>query len=333
MSKLLSVFSYVAFATGLVLTSHAQSSPLQSRVPVSGPTSISTTYDSEKLEKGELEFSSHYSPYASPDVREEKLTSSLMGRPMPFRVVLPAGYSNADNSSTRYPVIYLLHGLMGHYNNWTDQTRLAELVARSSVIVVTPEGSDGWYTDSATKENDKYESYIIHELIPDIDKRFRTQADRNHRAIAGLSMGGFGSIKFGLKYPEVFSLAGSFSGALGAASITEKEFPGAIGKTIAQVFGPLGSDRRRRNDVFDLVRQSTPDKIKAMPFLYIDCGTEDFLFQNNRDFIALLLEKKIRHEYRQLPGAHDWKYWGQQIVEFLQVAEKRLGGPRVFAKP
>jgi enterochelin esterase-like enzyme len=67
-----------------------------------------------------------------------------------------------------------------------------------------------------------------------------------------------------------------------------------------------------------------PDKIKALPFIYLDCGTEDFLFQNNREFLALLVEKKIPHEYRQLPGAHNWEYWNKQVQEFLRISALRL---------
>ena len=160
---------------------------------------------------------------------EERLTSKLMAREMPYRVILPYGYST--NSIDRFPVIYLLHGLTGHFNNWTEKTKLASYAFRHNFIIVTPEGNDGWYTDSASTPNDKYESYIVKELIPEIDKNYRTLADRKNRAIAGLSMGGYGSLKFGLKYPEMFALAGSFSGALGAASFSEKT-AGAIGKTI-----------------------------------------------------------------------------------------------------
>jgi S-formylglutathione hydrolase FrmB len=191
---------------------------------------------------------------------------------------------------------------MGHYNNWTDKTRVAAVSSSLGMITVTPEGEDGWYTDSASKASDKYESYIIQELIPEIDKKFRTIPNRPNRAIAGLSMGGFGAVKFGLKYPELFSLAGSFSGAIGGATITEKEFPGAIGRTINSIFGPVGSPTRASNDPFSIIRTATPDKISKLPFIYLDCGTEDFLFRNNRDFVALLVEKKVPHEYRQLPG-------------------------------
>ncbi|MGB7207744.1 MAG: alpha/beta hydrolase-fold protein [Pyrinomonadaceae bacterium] len=132
-----------------------------------------------------------------PAPREGKLASKLMAREMPYRVVLPEGYSK--NSTDRFPVVFLLHGLTGHYNNWTDRTKLTSYAQKHRFIIVTPEGNDGWYTDSVSTPNDKYESYIIQELIPEIDKSYRTLADRKNRAIAGLSMGGYGGLKFGLK--------------------------------------------------------------------------------------------------------------------------------------
>jgi putative tributyrin esterase len=253
-----------------------------------------------------------------------ELDSRLMNRKMPYRVVTPVAYYEKENSGRRFPVVYLLHGLTGHFDNWTARTSVVDYSASMDVIIVTPEGEDGWYTDNLTKENEKYETYIIKELIPEIDKKFRTIDRRNHRAIAGLSMGGFGAIKFGLKYPDMFALAGSFSGALGAANITEKQFPGAIGKTINTIFGPFGGEVRKANDPFDIVRRATADKVKTFPFLYLDCGTEDFLFQSNREFVALLLEKNVPHEYRQLPGAHNWKYWDKQVEEFLRLSTRFL---------
>ena len=255
-----------------------------------------------------------------------QLDSRLMGKPMPYQVVYPVGYKNRLEAEKRYPVIFLLHGLTGHYDNWVSKTLLVEYAAEHNIIVVTPEGGDGWYTDSVSGANEKWESYIVQELIPEIDKRFRTIPTRDKRAIAGLSMGGFGSLKFGLKYPDRFVLVGSFSGALGAASYTEKRIPGAIGRTIDGIFGPVGSDTRKSNDIFEIVRSLTPEKTKGLPFIYLDCGTEDFLFQNNRDFVALLSEKKVPHEYRQLPGAHNWAYWDRQVQEFLRLADRHFAG-------
>ncbi len=256
-------------------------------------------------------------------VENYKLNSKLMAREMPYRVVLPTNY-NQSNEKTFYPVVYLLHGLTGHFENWTNQGKVAEYAAKYNFIIVTPEGNNGWYTDSASVPNDKYESYIIQELIPEIDKKYRTLKDKNHRVMAGLSMGGYGSMKFGLKYPEMFSLVGSFSGALGAGTWTQKDVgaKGVIAESLLSVFGIENSQARQANDVFKLVREMPADKIKTLPFIYVDCGTEDILYQNNRNFADLLVERKIPHEFRELPGIHDWRFWNSQIQEFLQLTEK-----------
>lgn len=258
---------------------------------------------------------------ASVQVVEQKLPSKMMAREMPYRVILPAVYYK--DRTTRYPVVYLLHGLTGHYDNWTDKTKIAEYALKHQYIIVTPEGGDGWYTDSASDTKEKYESYIVKELIPAVDKEFRTKADRGHRAIAGLSMGGYGSLKFGLKYPDLFTLVGSFSGALQAASFTEKN-AGNIGKTTDMIFGPENGDVRKQNDIYAIAKDLSAEEIKKLPFIYMDCGTEDFLFASNREFAKLLSDKKIPHEYRELPGGHTWPYWNSQVKEFLEVADLRL---------
>lgn len=254
-------------------------------------------------------------------VADLKLNSKLMSREMPYRIIIPADYGKDETK--RFPVIYLLHGLTGHYNNWTDRTKLKQYSEVHKFIIVTPEGDNGWYADSVSKPTDRYESYMVKELIPEIDKNYRTIATRDGRVIAGLSMGGFGSLKFGLKYPEMFMLVGSFSGAIGAASYTEKT-AGAIGKSLDVVFGPDGSETRKANDIFMMVRDLTSEKSKVLPFIYQSCGTEDFLIQNNRDFLALMNEKKIPHEYREHPGGHEWKFWDDQVREFLGVVARRI---------
>ncbi len=256
----------------------------------------------------------------SNDTASLRFDSKEMGREMPYRVIFPARYK--VDRDARYPVIYLLHGLTGNHTNWTDRTKLAEYSTFYKFIIITPEGENGWYTDGATNEKDKYESYIIKELIPEVDKRFRTITDRKNRAIAGLSMGGYGALKFGLKYPEMFSLAGSFSGALGAASFPSSGRGEASMRSLGVIFGPTDSETRKANDIFRMIREITPEQLKAMPFLYVDCGTEDFLFQNNRDFIDLLIQKKVPHEFRQLPGGHNWPYWDKQVQEFLRIADR-----------
>lgn len=260
---------------------------------------------------------------SSPTVENYKLNSKLMTREMPYRVVVPANYQT--DKARRFAVVYLLHGLTGHFDNWTDKSKLTEYAAQYGYIFVTPEGDNGWYTDSGSVPNDKYESYIVRELIPEIDKNFRTVADKDHRAIAGLSMGGYGSLKFGLKYPDKFVLVGSFSGTPQAATWTEKTLGNSwktLTDTITSVFGAEDSPTRKANDVFKIVRETSADNTKNLPFIYLSCGTEDGLIGANRDFSALLLEKKIPHEFRELPGIHDWKFWDAQVLEFLRISER-----------
>jgi S-formylglutathione hydrolase FrmB len=261
----------------------------------------------------------------APSIVTLSFESRSLARRVSYNVILPQNYAEKPNAGRRYPVIYLLHGLGGHFDNWTDKTKVGYYALPLDVIIVTPEGGDGWYTDSATVPNDKYESYLIQDLLPEVEGRFRTFADRDHRFIAGLSMGGYGAIKFAIRYPEKFALAGSFSGVLDAATADDKEYglASAITKSIFDVFGPIGSKTRNENDLFRMVRELTSEKLKSLPFIYMGCGTEDKLCSpNNHDFLALLNEKKVPHEYRELPAIHSWVFWDDQAREFLAVADR-----------
>lgn len=261
-------------------------------------------------------------------VETVQFQSTLVGKTLPYNVVLPSDYH--VSRVTRYPVLYLLHGLAGHYSDWLTRTNVADYALQYRVIVVMPEGNDGWYTDHATVTSDKYESYFIRELLPDVQKRYRTIESRYGRGIAGLSMGGYGALKFGLKYPGTFAFAGSMSGALRPTTWTEEELKDfkAIRDSVFGVFGPMGSDTRNANDIHQIARNATAARISSLPYFYLDCGTEDILASDNARFAALLAEKKIAHEYRQLPGSHNWQYWDQQVREVLRIAAEKLRAQR-----
>ncbi len=265
-----------------------------------------------------------------PPLEQFELKSSLMGRSVVYRVLYPVQYHYPDKREKRFPVIYLLHGITGQSSNWTEKTKIALYATHYDVFVVMVEGGNGWYTDSLTISNDKYESYIVKELLPEVETRFRVSRERSGRAIAGLSMGGYGAVKFGLKYPELFSFAASMSGALGVGTVTDQDLrgSGAIRDSILQTLGALDSPTRTANDVFRLVREFPPERTRFFPYVYLDCGTEDFLFKQSRDFAALLVERKIPHEYRELPGTHNWEYWDAQIQEILKLTAKRLDPPK-----
>jgi putative tributyrin esterase len=261
-----------------------------------------------------------------PSKGDFELKSALLGRTIGYQILYPVRYENSENRGKRFPVVYLLHGLTGHSTNWLERTKIALYATHYDLFIVMVEGGNGWYTDSATVPADKYESYILRELIPDVEKRFRVSTQREGRAIAGLSMGGYGAIKFGLKYPEMFAMAASMSGAFGAASWTEKELkdPGVIRDSVLQAFGPAESPTRATNDIPKLAQAIAAKKTTQIPYLYFDCGTEDFIFDESRALARLFLELKIPHEYRQLPGTHSWTYWDAQVQEILKLAAQRL---------
>lgn len=266
----------------------------------------------------------------APSTRVEtvQFKSKLVGAVLPYKVVLPASYAaERKEPSSRHPVLYLLHGFTGHYDNWLSKTKLAEYASLYNFIIVTPEGNNGWYTDSATRPNDKYESYIVQELIPDVQSHYRTIEAREGRAIAGLSMGGYGALKFGIKYPQMFAFAASLSGALDAAVWTEndlRDFGADLPRSIMETFGPAGSPVRATNDLTKLVREFPAERLKELPYFYLDCGTEDGLLQFSRNLSALFVERKIPHEFRQLPGTHDWAYWDAQVIAVLHLAAQKI---------
>ena len=270
------------------------------------------------------------------EIHNESFTSMALGRRSQYRVLLPVEY---EHSARRYPVLYLLHGLFGDYSNWTKLTHLPTYAAAMNFIIVTPDAGNSWYVNSATVPQDRFEDFIIQDLVPEIDAKYRTIPAREARAIAGLSMGGYGALKFALKNPRLFAFAGSLSGALNAAGELEVTRP-EFGEGLRKVFGPSGSATRTNNDIFAIVSRlpapqapapsvpgtktapsktssnrssstSGPSEVTAsqLPYLYLDCGTEDSFIQTNREFISLI-HKKLRYEYREVPGSHAWTYWG-----------------------
>lgn len=265
--------------------------------------------------------------HAPARVETVQFHSALVGKTLPYNVILPGDYRS---TARRYPVLYLLHGWAGHSSDWLTRTNVADYAAQYRFILVMPEGNDGWYTDGVANATDKYESYIIQELIPDVQRHFRTIESRYGRGIAGLSMGGYGALKFGLKSPGTFAFAGSLSGALAATTWTEEDLKAfrGINNSLVAAFGPRDSPQRTANDIFEIARALSTARAAALPYFYFDCGTEDFFLGVNEQFAALLTEKKISHEFRELPGTHSWQYWDQQVKELLKVAAENLKAQR-----
>ena len=244
------------------------------------------------------------------------LRSSLIKKKVPYRVVLPGDYADTMVS---YPVLYLLHGLFGSYENWTEFTDIETYAGERRLIIVMPDGGDGWYTDSV----DKNERYLIDELLPEIERNFRTIPEKGYRAIAGNSMGGYGAFKFALKNPATFSFAASFSGAFNVTDLC-KESPGRdwkeLGPSITHVFGEKGSNVRRENSLEDLAAQSSD----RLPYFYFDCGSDDIFVHANRDLARIFAKLGIDFEFYEFEGGHDWTYWDGRIRHILRLASEKF---------
>ena len=242
------------------------------------------------------------------------LQSQVMGKVVPYNVILPRGYHLPSPWRLRYPVLYLLHGHGGNYSSWIYQTSLISYLSAYNIVIVTPEGEDGWYTDSATQEPAKHETFVVRELIPDVQSRYRVLAERKGRAIAGYSMGGYGALKFALKYPEMFEFAAAMSGAFDAPARTDD-------LSIMKTFGPPDSPTRKTNNLAELASVA---KTEPGPNFYFDCGKDDPWLEINRELHAVFLKHGIQHDYRESTGAHDWAYWNRQVRDVLALGAANM---------
>ncbi len=247
--------------------------------------------------------------------------SAALDREMKYRVLLPCAY---QAGSGRFPVLYLLHGLYGDYLNWDTRTNLERNAERYELIVVMPDAGDSWYTNSSTDPKDKFEDYIAKDLIAEIDGKFRTLRDRHSRAIAGLSMGGYGALKIALRYRGDFAFAGSLSGALNAPQDLGDKRP-EFRDQLLKVFGSPGSAVRPDNNVFLLLQSAG---VKDLPYFYLACGSADDFLQINRDFAAQLSSRRAPYEYHETVGGHGWDYWDRSEQDLLQAVANVISVPR-----
>ena len=302
------------------------------------------------------------------ELRTVEFESPAVGRTMKYNILLPRDY---DLSSERYPVLYLLHGLTQNFTAWglsNGSPYYAGLY--DDLIVVMPDAGNSWYVNWAPNTDGRpnnWEDHIVQDVVNHVDWNFRTIARREGRAIAGLSMGGFGAITLGLRNPEMFISIGSTSGALeharqAAARLRGEAQPRRQREMSDEERAAAETRRRRPNPLIGIpgfssqVERSpegqeyaTPEDADAydpfllihqvpkaeLPHIYIDCGTEDRLIAGAKELAGILLEKEIPFDYMQLPGAHNAAYWIQSIGHIMSVqyeVMQRALGQRPFGR-
>jgi S-formylglutathione hydrolase FrmB len=229
-----------------------------------------------------------------------------------FNIVFPE-----DDSIPRpWSVFYLLHGLSDDHTIWMRRTSVERYVAGLPLVVVMPDGGRGWYTNALA--GDAYEDDLVKDIVGLVDRTFPVKAEKSGRAIGGLSMGGYGALKIGLKHADKFGSINSHSGAIGMLhQVSEAK---KLSPEFERIFGP--SPKGGPEDPFAIVQQMDHGKF---PPMLIDCGTEDFLLAQNRAFRDHLQKLHISHEYREFPGAHNWEYWDLHVREAIAFHARNLG--------
>ena len=246
-----------------------------------------------------------------------QIPSIAMNKTYKAAVVLPNSYAK---SKSNYPVLYLLHGAYGHFNDWLSKTPdkmlVHNLADKYNIIIVMPEGETfSFYLDSPVNKGSQFETYITKEVVQKIDQTYRTVADKKGRVISGLSMGGHGAMYLSSKHPELYSAVGSMSGALDMGSIVTPESKERVTKLLEPAFGPNGAPQEvyAAHAVMNMVDKI---KINKLPTI-IDCGVDDFLIETNRELHRRLVYAKVPHEYIERPGAHTWEYWENALPTHL----------------
>jgi S-formylglutathione hydrolase FrmB len=252
--------------------------------------------------------------------------STILHRDVRYTVYLPADY---ESSSRSYPVVYLLHGYTDDNTGWLqfgEVNRYADKAIAEGVIppmiIVMPNGDSSWYINSYDgKEN--YEDFFVKEFMPAIEKTYRIKAEKKYRGIAGLSMGGFGTLIYSLKHPELFAAAAPLSAAVfdddAIVTTPDNRYEAVFG----QLFGRGLKDKARLNEtwynnsILKIVDKKSLEELRKVRY-WIDCGDDDFLTKGNCLLHIALSAKGVPHEFRVRDGAHTWTYWRTGITDALK---------------
>ncbi len=260
--------------------------------------------------------------------RLEHLTikSEVLGVEKPYSIYLPEGYDTGDE---RYPVLYLLHGAFSNHFSWNrdgggELPRVAdEEIAAGRIpkmIVVMPDASGvdgkkgGKNMGYFNVEGWPYETFFFDEFIPYIDKTFKTIATKENRAIAGLSMGGGGSVVYAQRHPDMFSACYSTSGLLDHYHRVKKptttfEWLWSVAETSPVAFLQKASAEEL-------------EKLRTVRWM-ADCGDDDHLIDVNIRFFGEMLRVGVPIEFRVRDGVHNWAFWRVSLPDILSFSFKK----------
>lgn len=247
-------------------------------------------------------------------VVNDTLYSKVLNAKRAYTVILPSSYKS--NPDKQYPVLYLLHGMYDNNVSWTNKAdahmesdRLFKSFLASEMIIVTPDA--GGY-DPVTEQNGyfdipgwPYEKFFFEEFMPFIEKTYRIIGDKEHRAIAGLSMGGGGTVSYAQRHSDKFCAAYAMSAWVSLTDEQRKDPTAFAGKIVPLHLSII------KNDCIEYVKnadEKTVEELKSVLW-YIDCGDDDFLLDRNLEFYQAMRAKGIPCQLRVRDGGHTWEYW------------------------
>ena len=268
------------------------------------------------------------------------LNSRILKRAVRYCVYVPSGYDESakQHPLRRYPILYFLHGLgdtektLFSSGGWTLIDDLRNQHKLGDFLIVAPEGRHSFYINSADG-SERYGDFFLQEFMPRIQSKYRVRAGRAGRAISGISMGGYGALRFAFAHPELFSAVSAQSAALiaetpdqlDAASDSGSPLPGVLGP----VFGhPIDGDHWNANNPFLLAKKNVAGIRKLA--IYFNCGQEDnYGFEKGAAALDSELSKlHVKHEYHLYPGDHSITYFLSHFAEVMEFHSKAFGlGP------
>jgi putative tributyrin esterase len=228
----------------------------------------------------------------------------------------PEGFREGDapvSEKILYPALYLLHGQSDNYTGWQRRTSIERYVAKKNLAVIMPDANRSFYQDLPSGY--KYFKYLNEELPFLIERMFPVSPKREHRFVAGLSMGGYGAFKLGLTSPEKYGAIASLSGALNFARHDERAYSFFDGE-LQSYFKNSLEIKDSASDLFYLCNKFSEKGIKQ-PAIYQCCGTEDALYKENQDFFSHAKRLGLEITFEESQGEHNWIYWDKAIQEVL----------------
>lgn len=267
-------------------------------------------------------------------VLQVTMMSRCLMRTVPVTVVLPADKLTSPGAPERgekpFKTLYLLHGVFGSHQDWLFGTRIQRYAEDHDLAVVMPSGDNAFYVDQPAGNN-YYGEFIGRELVELTRKMFPLSRKREDTFIGGLSMGGYGALRNGLKYSETFGRVISLSGALHLEEIaarTDNSVPFLQSRAYAEFcFGDLSklltSDMNPR-----YLAEKAREAGKQLPRVYMACGDRDSLLPANRDCVRFFREQGMDVTFEVGPGGHEWNFWDTYIekaIAWLPTEENQAG--------